>query len=247
MLKLMKYEFRKQILSKVIILVAIAVLEVIFLFGLFTDNEQAMATGIGLFAMLSVVAIMFVSFECIFTFSNDLKTKQSYMLFLTPNSSYKIVGAKVLTSLIYIALTAVVLIGVTALNIGIVMIKLEDVSKLIEFIKEALDRLFKLKLDYGIIFLTIASYLCSWIATVIIGMASITLSATFLSNTKVKGVVSVAFFFGFSWLISFINDRLPIHELAYQSKSIIECGYMMVVVFLFYYATAWMLDKKVSV
>ncbi len=96
MLKLMKYEFRKQLTTKFLLLAVLGLLEIYFLYGVFSDNMDKTMRAVILLATLAFAGIFFVSFECIMTYYNDLKTKQSYMLFMVPQSTFSVMGAKIL-------------------------------------------------------------------------------------------------------------------------------------------------------
>ena len=248
MLKLVKYEFRKQLFSKVMILVILALLQVGFMIGLFFEKERLLATSMGLYLFLSIASVLFVAFESINTYSNDLKTKQSYMLFLTPNSTYKIVGAKVLSTIVTIGLTAAVFVGATLIDFAAVLVKYDKVAKVIELIQEFSAKLFQANIDYAYIISFVIYFLFDLIAILIIGMASITLSATFLSNSKGKAVVSIIFFFGINFVLGRIEGWvLPARSLTSTDPYYINCVWSLGVIVVFYFLTSYMLDKKVSV
>lgn len=248
MFKLIKYELRKQLFSKLILLVLLALLEIGFLVGLLMEHENVLAVSIGLYLLLAFGTIFFVAFESVFTFSNDLKTKHSYMLFLTPNSTYKIIGAKVLTTMVTILLTAAAFMGIVLLDIAIVFAKFDKLESLMKALQEIVATLFHANINYGF-FISIILYLVfDLISILVIGMASITLSATFLSNSKGKGVVSVVFFFGISFLISKLEGFiLPAKSITSTEPYYYSCIWSLGVVLLFYFLTSYMLDKKVSV
>lgn len=249
MFKLMKYEFRKQLFSKIFILLILAVLEVMFLYGLFAENQKVFNISMGLFGFVSFAAVLFVMFEAIFTFSNDLKTKQSYMLFLTPNSTYKIIGAKVLSSVIYVLLTAAALTSITAINAGIYVVKNDEVAMFLNLLGEFLRRFLRIDFNILLVITIILYFLFDLIGMMVIGMASITLSATFLSNTKGKAVVSVGFFVAINFITNLLENLLP--SIDWKTMNIqtfyYHCIFSGVVMVVFYFATAFMLDKKVSV
>ena len=100
--KLIKYEFRKQLMSKLVVGAVVAVLELVFFAGIIFDKGYWAGMGLGLFALVSMIALLYFSFESIVTYSNDLKTKHSYMLFLTPCNMFQIVGAKLVTTILQI-------------------------------------------------------------------------------------------------------------------------------------------------
>jgi hypothetical protein len=218
-----------------------------FLYGLFTENDNVLGLSVGLFTFISFAAVLFVSFEAIFTFSNDLKTKQSYMLFLTPNSTYKIIGAKVLSSVLYVFLTAAAIVTLTLLNIGIVLVKYDEIAKIVDRFQDLFRVMFNANIDVTLIITIILYFLFNLVGLMVIGMASITLSSTFLSNSKGKAIVSVVFFFGINFIVSRIESLLPSINLLTPEPYYYRCIFSAAVMVVFYFATAWMLDKKVSV
>ena len=96
MFKLMKYEFRKTWITKLILLGVTAVAEAVYLYGLYAEKDNPLSVAIGLLVLLAVGGVLVIGLESVLTLHRDMNTKQSYMLFMTPNSSYKILGAKVL-------------------------------------------------------------------------------------------------------------------------------------------------------
>lgn len=96
MLKLMKYEFRKSASSKLILLVLTAVFELAFLGGVFFKGYNLMGTGMMFLILCAFFGVFYIGLEGIMTLYRDLNSKQSYMLFLTPKSSYEILGAKIM-------------------------------------------------------------------------------------------------------------------------------------------------------
>ena len=125
MLKLMKYELRKTAFSKLVLLVITAVAELAFLLGVFLKKDNLLAIGIVFLFMCAVFGVIYIGIESVNVLYRDLNTKQSYMLFLTPKSSYEILGAKILENGIsivmagvFFALLAVLDVTVATLYIG---------------------------------------------------------------------------------------------------------------------------------
>ena len=92
MLKLMKYEFKKQMFSKIIIAAILGVLTLYFGIACVIDKETHAAIATMLIFTVMVFAGLYVAVESLSVYDKDLKTKQSYMLFLVPKSSYEILG-----------------------------------------------------------------------------------------------------------------------------------------------------------
>lgn len=90
MLKLMKYELRKTAFSKLVLLVITAVAEIAFLIGVFWKKDNILAMGIIFLVMCTIFGVIYIGIESVNVLHRDLNTKQSYMLFLTPKSSYQI-------------------------------------------------------------------------------------------------------------------------------------------------------------
>ena len=107
MIKLMKYELRKTLSVKLILLAVTAVAELVYLIGLWQDSESMIATGIGLLLLLAFSGVMIVGIGTLLVLHRDINTKQSCMLFMTPHSSYAILGAKLLENAVSILLAGV--------------------------------------------------------------------------------------------------------------------------------------------
>ena len=80
MIKLMKYEFRKTLFVKLIVLAAAALAEIAFLIGVLSDRERMTGTGIVLLTMLALGGIMVIGLASVVTLHRDVSTKQSIVL-----------------------------------------------------------------------------------------------------------------------------------------------------------------------
>ena len=84
--KLIKYEWRKQRTSRMVILISLAACLVLFLGGLIFQNDPALAVAILLMVCGSIFVLFYTGIESILVLNRDLKTKQSYMLWMVPRS-----------------------------------------------------------------------------------------------------------------------------------------------------------------
>ena len=251
--KLIKYEFRKQLLSKIVVACVIGGLEAFFFLGLIVGNDNWIGTAMGLFIMAAVFSLIYFSFEAIVTYSNDLKTKQSYMIFLTPCNMFQVVGAKLITTIVQIVLVGGAYLAVGVVNGLIIVARYGTLRQLIEIITELFDTISGLEIRLmDIVFLIVMS-LVTWTVFVAMAMFAITLSTTVLSNKKGKGVVSIALYFLIDWLVVKVASLVTPTEL-------VERGYLVVnseawayigvyagALVLCYIGTALLLEKKVSV
>lgn len=247
----MKYEFRKQAFSKLVILALVGLLEVLFLFGVVASRENIIAMAMSLLAVFTMGALFFLAFESILTYSNDLKQKCSYMLFLTPNNSYSIVGAKVLSAGIQVILAGVAFFAVFAIDGGVLIAKYDAIAEVKRVILQMLDQFFQLKIQFSDIVSVVAVVITNWISTITVAFFSITLSTTFLANKKYKGVVSFIIFIVLNIVYSKITNLVlgdaADHLSSVSTFFIWESIIALLFTILTYIGTAWMLEKKVSV
>lgn len=253
MLKLMKYEFRKQAFSKMVILLLVGLIQLFFFFGIVTDNNNVIGTSMGILAVFTFGALFFMAFEAIITFSNDLKQKCSYMLFLTPHTSYSIVGAKVLAAAIQIILAGIAFFLVYFLDIAVLVGKFNQLELLKEMINQFLQEVFSLNIQLQDIIGVVAVIITAWISVITVAFFSITLSTTFLANFKLKGLVSFLIFIAINYVFGeIVNIGLgrvyDINNLSNLSMYyMLESLYMLCFTIITYVGTSWMLEKKVSV
>ena len=83
MLRLLKYELRKTLMSKLILLGVTAIAQAVFLAGLWSDKEDLLAIGAALLFFIAVTGIALMGILSVATLHKDMNTKQGYMLFMT--------------------------------------------------------------------------------------------------------------------------------------------------------------------
>lgn len=247
MLKLMKYEFRKQLFSKFAILGLLGLMELWFLYGVIMDKEKTCTTATVFLMILAFVGIFYVSFECIITFNNDLKTKQSYMLFMVPQSTYSIMGAKVLSAMIQIVLTALVFGFAAFADIMAIAVRYGEIGQLIDLFRDILREFLNLDIDARKVMIVIASVVIGWVSTIVLGMFSITLSTTFMANSRAKGIVSFLIFIVINVIIFKLNSLITNGLQSTYTDYLWSILFSLAVSIALYFGTAWMLEKKVSV
>ena len=251
MLKLMKYEFRKTMFSKMILLVVTAIAELAYLIGVFMKNNEVLGYGtIGL-TFCGIFGIIYVGIESLISFHRDLNTKQSYMLFLTPNNSYKILGAKVLENGLSILIVGACFAGLAALDMTIGMLYIGGVKQFLEF----LESFAHIKITWNgeiirnflIIFMTMLS---SWIMAVTSGYLAILLSATVLAGKRLSGFVSFLVYLFITWGLGTVTDCLLDFLPANSSSNVIflmTIGLMLMFSAIMYVVTGWIMERKLSV
>ena len=251
--KLIKYEFRKQLMSKLVVGIVIVALQVLFAIGLIINNADWGAIGFGGTIIVAVCSLLYFSFESIVTYSNDLKTKQSYMLFLTPRNMFQVVGAKLVTTVLQIFVYGCALAAIGIGDLFLLCAKQRNVEEFLDILKGFIHAFTGVEIRLSEVIYVILMLLISWLVFVAMAMFSITLSATLLSNWKYKGVVSFIIFCVLDWCVVKVADLVTPTEfleseyLVVNSEVWAEMGVYAVALALCYVGTSLLLEKKVSV
>lgn len=195
MLKLTKYEFRKNIVTIFVIIGIMIILELFFVSGIVNESGIGIASGFIIFALSGLMAFTTVFILGVTTYNKELSSKGSYLAFMTPNSPLKIIGSK----LLFTFFVGILLAGIYA---GFMYINLELISKIFEE-EIAFGRLLltiSKEAGYDIVqmiylaFASVVEFLIVFFMVVSIAYLSITLSLTLLANKRIKGFVSCVFF-----------------------------------------------------
>lgn len=246
MLKLMKYEFRKTGFSKLILLVITLVAEVGFLLGVFLEKDRLLATGIMILFLCVVIGIAYIGLESVMALHRDLNTKQSYMLFLTPHSSYEILGAKVLENGISILVTGIFFLVLAALDMMVATLYIGGVKEMMNMLNSFLDVSMNVVLspkDAAFVFFTT---LAGWMVYIMNADLAVILSATVLAGKKASGLVAFVIFLILSWLTGMGLDHLPeIRNVDLQFVIYIVAAMALAVCV--YLISGWIMEKKLSV
>lgn len=251
--KLMKYEFRKQLMSKIVILAVGAVLEILFALGLFLEKEKWLATATGLLLTTAFIGLFYLSFESVVTFSNDLKTKQSYMLFLTPRNMFQVVGAKIVVTIIQIFGAGLVFVLVSIGDVALVCSKYGKIQEFLDVIKAFVKNLTGVEIRLKEILYVFLMVLVTWLLVITMAMFAITLSTTLFANKKYKGLISVLIFFVLEYVVGKIatlmvpTGFLQGEYLVVSAEAWAYIGVYALAMVLNFVGTALLLEKKVSV
>ncbi len=245
--KLIKYEFRKNLGSKLIFLGITIVMEILFLIGLYGEHEHPMVLGmIGLF-FSALAGITYIGIESIVTLYRDLTTKQSYMLFMTPNSSYRILGAKAIENAGSVLLAGIFFGALATLDFTLLFKKAGEAANIFDIIKDMLRQIDpRLDLSLRPMLTLLFMILCAWILRISTGYLAVVLTCTLLSGRKGAAFISFIFFIAISLLISWGLNRLPqkmdiILRFNLTAAISLACSIIM------YFITAWIMDRKLSV
>ena len=254
MLKLVKYEVRRNRNWMIIVLLAAIALQGYFLGASYLKNEEHMVMS-GMFLVMATVFVVYALLIAgVSMYSRELSAKSSYLTFMTPNSATKILGAKVLTVAFLCVGFAALLMGFAAWDYQILrgqypqlnmMFLLSQFNMRSVGIDMTIQEVIWMLVQFGM------GAVVTFFTTVMIAYLAITLSATVLQNKKFKWLISgllfAAIFFGMQWVMGKIPMTGNYSSMQAVLRSLIphfllELGVMIVSFFL----SAWLLEKKVS-
>lgn len=201
MLKLMKFEFlRKYKLLAMTLITAIA-LNILAI----SRGMGGSAMFLGLFPM--VLSVLYLV-DIIKMYSEDLNKKTGYMLFMTPNSGYKIISSKLLTAVLEgfaLLLMYFIFILINGLYIAVSMGNDIDYSQVIKVVDNLLSGSFGFNLGHVLVFLLAAlTFLIAFITTVYTAM---TIRKSIFSEMKFGGMFSFLIFLAINYGLSFLSSK----------------------------------------
>ena len=257
MVNLIKYEFLRKwrfllIFLAVVVLINANVLYRVF--GKLQSTEFEMITLGSFFGGLLAVFFLLFIVDVTYMYSRDLNSKSGYMIFLTPNSGYKILGAKLLTGLIegfaflvfYFLLLAISFLGFYA----------QPFHDLVRSqLAERVFVQFNLTLGEIIPFLTanLVTAFLSIVALVLTIFAALSIRKSILAERKFGGFISFVIFVLLFWLngklISLVvnvinNAELFVNGIHYFNIiSLLQIAFGVALFIL----TAYLLEKKIDI
>lgn len=243
--KLMKYEFRKTRFSRIILILAIVLSEILFLIGTFTKWEDGIFWGVLLLSLCATLGTFYLGIESILVFSKDMNSKQSYMLFMTPQNSYQILGAKVLENLICIIAAGLIFGLITFADISLAIAQMKGLDRLLNELNMILKSMFDNLPTWQDVAANAAQILLSWFMTITIGYLAVTLSSTVLAGKRFSGLVSFLLFLLLSGLVEVIFEYLPSMPTLIMDH-VLE--YVVILLFstAFYLISCWIMEHKLS-
>lgn len=248
MLKLMKYELIKQKTSKIIIAAVLLVLEIMFFAGVIIENENMWALAVAFLLLLVIITFFIVALEAIFTYSNDLKDKSGYMLFMTPHSVYEIMGSKILTSIVSIIIATVFFGLLTFIDMTVILSRYGEFEKLLEFFQLFLKQVFSIDVSWSSVVIGTVYGIFDWISILTSGFLAITLCMTIISGMKGKGFISFVLFWIINLLFSVFTSRIM--EILSLKTYMANMGVMAVLTVLFaggcFFFSGYMLKRELS-
>ena len=119
MLKLVKYELRKNRTALLVLLAIAAALEAYFLISIAREASEDVYTAIALLTLLFACVSFAVFILGVSSYSGELKRKSSYLIFMTPNSALAVIISKLLFTLVLAVLFSALALALLAVDMPI--------------------------------------------------------------------------------------------------------------------------------
>lgn len=268
MLKLVKYEFRKSLTALMTLLGLTAGLEAYFLAALFLDKENHLFIAMLLMMLCAYAVAVYVFVRGVTSYSGELKSRSAYLIFMTPNSTRKIMGSKFLYTFVNGLLFAALYGALGLLDLTLTLQKYQRYDAFWGAAQNFL-KAYGVHVDQialGLLAGTAYIFL-SLLAVIALAYLAITLSHTLLRDRKGRGLVALLIFFLLNWLVNWFSglfpsalDLLVVYDgdmaqatgqviatsrevlLSMLPAALISLG----VIVLSWLGCAWMLERKVS-
>ena len=252
MFKLIKYEYRKDLPLYIVLFAAIFALELYALLSILSESELNMSISFALYILGGLAGMLFILIMGAVSYSKEINSKFSYMTFMTPRSTYQIVGSKYLSIFMATVVATILYILFAYIDVTLICLHFEDVKNVAEMLDLVLDAM---GMDLsGAVMSLLAALLVQWINIFFIISCSylaITLSATVLSNRKGKTPLALLFFIVIIIIANIIRSKLPTFDygdsiIAYIFNSWTEILFEFAMIGGTYFGVSALLKHKVS-
>lgn len=204
MMKLMKYELlrRKQLLLGA--LLTILVIEGITVYAIYRGGNWNVL-AIVLTFLMAIGALLLPILNSVTKLYADFKQKQGYMLFLTPQSGYKILWAKMLHGTIEILAAIALVVGCLFLS-GYAADQFQDgvISNMLASMQQEMSSL-SIGIAGVVYVLLIALQM---LAQLSIAMLAVTVSRSIMPATNYSWLIALLMYFAFAIGVNLVNGIL---------------------------------------
>ncbi len=246
MLRLLKYELKKTLLAKLILLGITLLAQAVFLIGFWSKKDLPLVLGAMMLFFIAICGIALMGILSLITLHRDMNTKLGYLLFMTPNSCYKILGAKVIECGLSLLLAGGFFFALGYLDFSLLLG--EGTNKQIwEMVNEVLQAVNnQIVVDVPHVSALVFNMLASWLCTITTAYLSDVVCTALLSGKKANWLATFALFILLNYAITKLLWLIPsaigvIPMLLWQALiALVLSGVMYVV-------SARLMDKYLSV
>ena len=250
--KLIKYEWKKQRAARMIMLVLLAVGCLAFLWSMFLGNETA--SGIVMVLMFSgaLLVLLYTGIESIFVLNRDLRTKQSYMLWMVPHSIWEIFGSKFLSALLQMLFAFGVFFAAGCICLAVSILKVGGFAAVLDAAKQFLELTMQVSVSWVDLFNGAVYLFIGWTELIFVGFLAVLLARTVLSRSRFAGILAVILFVVINYVIEkgyWMLNQLPGFHMADYGAfgNVWDIVYYAAVGGILYGVCGWIADHKLSV
>ena len=250
MLKLIGYEFRKSWIAKAILLGITALLEVVYVVGLLTSDEATITIAAALLFMIATSGILVIGLMSVVVLHRDMNTRQGYMLFMTPNSCYKILGAKVLENGLSILVAGAFFTLLGALDVTLLFGHYNRLDELWQMAQKILTSMVPgIRLENTVLILFLLTALCSWVSTVVTAYFADVMASSVLRGKRGGGFVAFLIFLAINLLVGWATTKLGEAKLFKDVETLFIWSSVidLALAGLMYWLTALVMERRLSV
>lgn len=253
MCRLIKYELRKSRAAFGILALTILVLEAYYLFSINADSEGNIVMSCVLLAVSGFATAITIFVLGITTYSNELKQKTSYLIFMTPNSALSVIAAKLLYTIMTTLVFSALLGGFCMMDVRMLLEHYDELTDFYRTIDEMLSQMgIKLNEFYLVVAFNAGSVFLSLISALVTAYLAVTFSATVMQNRRGRGwvtfLVYVLILFGLNRISALYTDPdMTYSTVDALTRALIPSAIQsLAVIALCLFGSAWMLESKVS-
>lgn len=206
MVQLIKYELLKKWKEIVIFFAVMILINGVILIRFWGNEGQLYGVTFFFFFLMVFMFFLLFAVEVTSMYSKDMNRKEGYMLFMTPNSGYKIIGSKMITAILIGLVFVIFYLLLGAANFQ--LLGVEDKLKQVENIFEFIQIHFSLEIKIQYIFAILMEALIFVLQFILMIYAAITIRKSLLANKKFGGFFSVLIFIGLNIVLTKINSMI---------------------------------------
>ena len=257
--KLIKYELRKNRTLLLVMLGVIVAIEGYFLISIASGSDRHVLISTVLMPVVGFAAAAMVFYVGISSYSQELRQKTSYMVFMTPHSSSAIIAAKLLFTLVLGVAVSVFFAALFFIDWPLFARHFSDEFEQYATVTDLFNSLLQmLGTNSTSLLLTVAftalSIFANLISVVSLAYLAITLSSTLLQNKGSRTIVAVLIFIALQYFFSWLSNQWHSADDLLQLESTAQMIRLqlpvliqsVLVVALSIFGCGWLLDRYVS-
>lgn len=225
MLKLIKYELLRKMNLLIVSLIVIVALELVSIYTIYRGGASLILTTFIMF-LIGFGGLIVIFVDSVKMYSSDLYKKPGYMLFLTPNNSFKIIGSKLFVSIIEGLFAAAIYIGMWVINYSLIYkLYYHELPAEARTIVEVFSEIANLPSASDLIML-VFSTVVGWFVLIVTVYLAITIRKTILATVKFGGFFSFIFFCIIYFITNYVHLKLLDSAYDWNSAGTLDFGYV---------------------